>query len=480
MLIFIVKVTLAQFSPCLGDIGKNLDFHLRTIEKARREKARLVVFPELSLSGYTLMDLVPEAALDPAATRRSKSSPRPAGRSTSPWDSSKKAEQASSTIRRLPLGRPDRSHPAQTFLPTGGMFEEAKFFAAGRSFRTFTTPFGKTGLLICRDFLSAGSSYALFSGGADIIIVISVRRERLRRGRRLRLQPNVGAHGRGGVLFLDGLRRLLQPGRFRGRQGLRRRLVCLRPLGPPPGQGPGDGGGAGARRLRLEDIRAARKKWTFLRDNRPEVVLRSLKGIVDALTINAAFVEKVLCAFIREELHKFGFRRGILGLSGGLDSSVCAALAARALGGKNVLGMIMPYKETFGRDVKDALALAKRLGMRTRLVDISPMVDAYFARYPTDNRVRVGNKMARERMSILYDQSVEEKALILGTSNKTELLIGYGTIHGDMACAINPMGDLYKTQVRALGRYLRLPAGILKKRPTAGLWPARRTKAKSG
>ena len=198
------------------------------------------------------------------------------------------------------------------------------------------------------------------------------------------------------------------------------------------------------------------------------------------LTINAAFVEKVLCAFIREELHKFGFRRGILGLSGGLDSSVCAALAARALGGKNVLGMIMPYKETFGRDVKDALALAKRLGMRTRLVDISPMVDAYFARYPTDNRVRVGNKMARERMSILYDQSVEEKALIVGTSNKTELLIGYGTIHGDMACAINPMGDLYKTQVRALGRYLRLPAGILKKRPTAGLWPGQTDEGEIG
>lgn len=189
------------------------------------------------------------------------------------------------------------------------------------------------------------------------------------------------------------------------------------------------------------------------------------------LKINAAFVEKVLRAFIREELHKFGFRRGILGLSGGLDSSVCAALAARALGGKNVLGMIMPYKDTFGRDVKDAQALAGKLGIRTRLVDISPMVDAYFSRYPTGNRVRMGNKMARERMSILYDQSVVEKALILGTSNKTELLIGYGTIHGDMACAINPLGDLYKSQVRALGRHLRLPAGILGKRPTAGLWP---------
>ena len=188
------------------------------------------------------------------------------------------------------------------------------------------------------------------------------------------------------------------------------------------------------------------------------------------MKINPAFVAKVLCTFIQEELHKFGFSKGIVGLSGGLDSSVCAALAARALGGKNVLGMILPYRDTFGRDVEDARALARKLGIRTRLIDIAPMVDAYFSRTPTDSRVRIGNKMARERMSILYDHSVLEKALILGTSNKTELLIGYGTIHGDMACAINPLGDLYKTQVRALGAHLRLPARILRKTPTAGLW----------
>jgi NAD+ synthase len=189
------------------------------------------------------------------------------------------------------------------------------------------------------------------------------------------------------------------------------------------------------------------------------------------MKINSAFVEKVLCAFIREELHKFGFSKGILGLSGGLDSSVVAALAARALGGKNVLGMILPYKDTFSPDVEDAKALARKLGIRTRLIDIAPMVDAYFSRYRTKDRVRLGNKMARERMSILYDHSALEKALILGTSNKTELLIGYGTIHGDMACAINPLGDLYKTQVRALGAHFHLPTRILKKVPTAGLWP---------
>ena len=189
------------------------------------------------------------------------------------------------------------------------------------------------------------------------------------------------------------------------------------------------------------------------------------------MKINPALVEKVLTRFIRDELSKFGFTKGVLGLSGGLDSAVCAVLAARALGAKNVLALIMPYGTGFPEDIKDAAGLARDLGIRKKTIDISPQVDAYFLRFPTKSRLLKGNKMSRERMSILYDFSAREKALILGTSNKTELLIGYGTIHGDMACAINPMGDLYKTQVRELGAYLGVPGRIMKKAPTAGLWP---------
>ena len=188
------------------------------------------------------------------------------------------------------------------------------------------------------------------------------------------------------------------------------------------------------------------------------------------LEINPAFVEKVLTLFIRDELRKFGYKRGILGLSGGLDSAVCAAIAARALGAGNVLALILPYGKAFQKDVRHAEALARKLGLASRTIDIAPQVDPYFLAYPTANKVLVGNKMARERMSILYDVSAREKALILGTSNKTELLIGYGTIHGDMACAINPLGDLYKTQVRRLAEHLGVPRSILKKAPTAGLW----------
>jgi NAD+ synthase len=188
------------------------------------------------------------------------------------------------------------------------------------------------------------------------------------------------------------------------------------------------------------------------------------------MKINCSFVQKILVAFIREELSKFGFKNGILGLSGGLDSAVCAFLAAEALGPRHVIGLIMPYKNIFSSDVRDAREVARHLGIHHKIIDISPMMDAYFASHPTDNRTLLGNKMARERMSILYDFSARKKALILGTSNKTELLIGYGTIHGDTACALNPLGDLYKTQVRQLARHLGVPLRIRKKVPTAGLW----------
>jgi len=189
------------------------------------------------------------------------------------------------------------------------------------------------------------------------------------------------------------------------------------------------------------------------------------------MNIDPEFVEKVLTRFIKDEWGRAGFRKAVLGLSGGLDSAVCAGLASRALGPRNVLGLILPMGRAFPEEVADARDVAATFGIRTKTIDISPQIEAYFSAHPTTNRVLKGNKMARERMSILYDHSAREKALVLGTSNKTELLIGYGTLHGDMASAFNPIGDLYKTQVRTLARRLGVPDRCLSKRPTAGLWP---------
>lgn len=189
-----------------------------------------------------------------------------------------------------------------------------------------------------------------------------------------------------------------------------------------------------------------------------------------ALAIDGELVERILVGFIREEVHKVGFERVVLGLSGGVDSALSAALAQRALGSENVVPIIMPYRTSNPQSEADARTVADSLGLNPQVVDISPQVDAYFERFPDAERGRRGNKMARERMSILYDMSWAHRALVVGTSNKTELLLGYGTIHGDMAHALNPLGDLYKTQVWALARHMGLPAAVIDKAPSADLW----------
>jgi NAD+ synthase len=189
------------------------------------------------------------------------------------------------------------------------------------------------------------------------------------------------------------------------------------------------------------------------------------------MKINPAFIEKLLTKFIKEELGKFNFQKAVLGLSGGLDSSVTAFLCEKAIGAQNVLALVLPYGESFEKDVRDAEKVITILGINSRTINIKPMIDAYYSQIPTKNKIIKGNKMARERMSILYDFSSREKAMVMGTSNKTELLLGYGTIHGDMASGINPIGDLYKSQVRKLGQHLQVPEKILQKSPSAGFWP---------
>jgi NAD+ synthase len=190
----------------------------------------------------------------------------------------------------------------------------------------------------------------------------------------------------------------------------------------------------------------------------------------DALAIDTDLVERILVGFLREEVRKVGFERVVLGLSGGVDSALSAALAQRALGAENVVPVLMPYRTSSPQSEADALTVADSLGIKPEVVDISPQVDAYFDRFPDADRGRRGNKMARERMSILYDMSWKHNALVVGTSNKTELLLGYGTIHGDMAHALNPLGDLYKTQVWAMARHMRLPSEVIEKPPSADLW----------
>jgi NAD+ synthase len=197
---------------------------------------------------------------------------------------------------------------------------------------------------------------------------------------------------------------------------------------------------------------------------------RPTDSAADTLAIDAGFVAGLLRGFIADGVRKVGFERVVVGLSGGVDSSLVTALAVSALGADNVAAVFMPYRTSDPQSALDAYAVCEGLGIAAQTVDISAQVDDYFERFPDADRTRRGNKMARERMSILYDQSMAQRALVLGTSNKTELLLGYGTLFGDMASALNPIGDLYKTQVFALARELDLPHSVLTKPPSADLW----------
>lgn len=197
------------------------------------------------------------------------------------------------------------------------------------------------------------------------------------------------------------------------------------------------------------------------------------------LRIDEALVRRMLVAFLREEAAKSGHARVVVAVSGGVDSAAVAALAAEARGAGNVTALFMPYRTSSPESCEHARLVARTFGLALEEIDITPQVDAYFARLGDAHRIRRGNKMARERKSIEYDRSWPD-ALVLGTSNKTELLLGYGTRYGDMACDLNPVGDLYKTQLRELASHLGVPEVIVRKPPTADLWVGQTDEAELG
>ena len=188
------------------------------------------------------------------------------------------------------------------------------------------------------------------------------------------------------------------------------------------------------------------------------------------LNINPQWVSQILEVFLQDELYKIGVKKAVLGLSGGVDSAVVACMAKQALGPENVHAIIMPYKNSSPESREHAELLAKQISISFEINDISTAVDAFFETREDADSLRRGNRMARERMCCLYDYSSKTGALVLGTSNKTELLLGYGTIFGDLASAINPIGDLYKSEIWQLAEFLNVPREIIKKPPTADLW----------
>ena len=198
------------------------------------------------------------------------------------------------------------------------------------------------------------------------------------------------------------------------------------------------------------------------------------------LRLDGERVKARLVDFLQREFQNAGLTEGVLGLSGGIDSSVCAYLAAAALGRDHVHAVMMPYRSSSPESRSDAELVVKELGIRSEIVDISPMVDPLLSAARITDRIRAGNIMARERMIVLYDVSYREKGLVIGTGNKTESLLGYTTLFGDSACALAPIADLYKTQVRQLAQHLGVPARIIEKHPSADLWPGQTDEGELG
>jgi NAD+ synthase (glutamine-hydrolysing) len=281
-----MKVALAQFSARLGDVKANAAFHLDIIDRAKRAKADLVVFPELSLTGYTLRDLAEEVALDPYSDpvfRRIVARCRGLSAVVG-FMEERPAEKGIfyNSAAFISGGRILHVH-RKVFLPTNGMFDEARFYAAGRDFRAFDTPFGRAGLLICRDFLHYGANYALYAGGAEVILCVSAAPGRgvaggqaFETSRMWELMGEamsyfstayviyanrVGVED--GVTFAGGSFIYAPGGRLLARAAYLDPEFLVR-------------------RLDLSAVREARRKWVFKRDERPEAVLRSLERIVRA------------------------------------------------------------------------------------------------------------------------------------------------------------------------------------------------------
>jgi NAD+ synthetase len=519
-----LRVLVAQIHPRKGAYGENLRRLGGILQQAAalEEPPQLIVLPETALTGYFLEGGVREHALTAPQLFRDVSAQH-ALSGVLPVDIvigfyEEYRNRYYNSAMYATLGGPDSGvHHVhrKVFLPTYGLFDEERFVEHGHAVRAFDTKWGRVALAVCEDAWHSIVPTLAALDGAQALIVPSASPARGvapddERGSDTRRRPasvrrwellarSIAAEHGLYVIFA-------QLTGFEGGKGLQGSSLVADPHGEIVARGPLFDEALLPVTLEHDEITRARFEQPLLADLETQFLnllqgrgttaapppavestgadergaqppVASTVAVVmpdgerDPLAIDADLVTEWLVAFLRDEVtRRRGFAKGVVGLSGGIDSSVTAALAARALGPENVLGVRMPYRTSSTESLEHAEILATSLGIEMLTVDISKAVDGYLDDADPDaDATRRGNVMARLRMITLFDYSAKYGALPLGTGNKTERLMGYFTWHADDSPPVNPIGDLFKTQVIALARYLEIPDVIVTKPASADL-----------
>ena len=536
------RLAIAQLRPTKGDYNANLQKIGGVLAQIAKldPPVDLVVFPETATSGYFVEGGVRDVAVTAGTLFRDLTVEHEAAGAPSVDVAIGFYEVFQNHFYNsclyASLGGKDagvRHVHRKVFLPTYGVFDEERFVDRGREIRAFDTRRGRVAILLCEDAWHSISGTIAALQGAQLVIVPSaspargtgmdeegvrlpasvVRWERILRG-------IADEHGVW-VAFASLVG-------FEGGKGFPGGSVVVSPTGDIVLRGPLFEEAVLTYDVDFEEITRARAEAPLLADlevNLPHLVKNLAKGETgkgkrkravvqfdpatngtdgsrvslpaarihvvgkgveegDPLAIDTDLARRWLTSFLKDEVvRRRGFARGIVGLSGGVDSSLTAFLAVEALGKDNVIGVRMPYRTSSPESLDHALLVTQTLGIQSVTIDITGAVDGYLAQVEPNGDIdptRRGNVMARERMIVLFDLSAKHKALPIGTSNKSERLLGYFTWHADDTPPVNPLGDLFKTQVRALARHVGVPEVILKKPPTPDLVPGQTTEGDFG